>query len=261
MTLKIPSSIGGIDGKTAYEKIMNEKEPEANKNINPVFFSGNFVKSDYVQIPGQNFVIAIAETDFGLNYENANKAVLKRGLYVPYPKEFMTFHNHLINSYKDKKPIFDAGGNSLPDKVKEELYTQLTSNCWTWLNGKFNISGKKNSVDYVVGLDSNDNLLTKTENLEDCLMEDRYIDFTKLTKDGLASINSKASNQNYVKGGNVYFWFPRNECVAGFGAGGSEAFLNCPRGPSYRLDSLGVRTVKALSKGIADLARKLNNTF
>ena len=250
MKLNIPSGIAGIDGKTAYEKIMNEKEPEANKNINPVFFSGNFVKSDYVQIPGQNFVIAIAETDFGLNYENANKAVLKRGLYVPYPKEFMAFYNHLINSYKDKKPIFDAGGNSLPDKVKEELYTQLTSNCWTWLNGKFNISGKKNSVDYVVGLDSNDNLLTKTENLEDCLMEDRYIDFTKLTKDGLASINSKASNQKYVKGENIYFWFPRNERVARFYSGDSGAALNCDGDPSGRVDNRGVRAVRRWAKAL-----------
>lgn len=198
----------------------------------------NIIKSDYVQIPYQHYAIAIGETDFNLDYHETHKAVLKRGLYVPKPKEFMDFHNHIIYCYKNEKPIFDAAGNKISDKVKKDLYKRLTSDCWSWLNGKFKISDAKNSIEYITDLDSNNNLLTRTEDLEDCLMEDCYVDFEILNSQGLPT--RKYSKQNYVKEDNIYFWYPRNGQVARFYAYSGGAILVCDRDPSDRYSSLGV---------------------
>lgn len=219
-----------------------EREEEGNKGgtatTNSDFSSNaNIVKSDYIQIPNQNYVIAIGEADFGLDYENTHKQVLKKGLYVPQINQFMSFHNHIIDCYKNKKEIFDAEGNSISKKTKDDLYKRLTSNCWAWLNGKLSISDK-NSIEYIIGLDSQDNFLTRKEDLEDCLMEDCYVDFTKLNSQGLPTI--KYTRQGYIRGDNIYLWFPRNGAVASFFADSGRADLFCDRYPSYTDSSLGV---------------------
>ena len=140
------SKVNKEKGSNLVEKV------KGNGIINPssIVVPANIVSSDYMQIPGQDFIIAIGETDFNLNYEGANKAVLKRGLAVPTTNQFMTFHNYILDCYKNNKPIFDSTGNNLSDKIKNDLYTQLTSKCWTWLNGKFNISDKKKTIDILM---------------------------------------------------------------------------------------------------------------
>lgn len=219
-----------------------EKKTGETQIVNPssIVVPANIVSSDYIQIPGQDFIIAIGETDFNLNYEGANKAVLKRGLAVPTTNQFMAFHNYIIDCYKNNKSIFDSAGNSLSKKVKDDLYNQLTSNCWSWLNGKFNLSNNKNKIELITGLDFKNNLITKEEPLETCLIKDCYVDFTKLNKNGIPDINSKHSNQNYVKGENIYYWAPVNERVAGFGAGSVRAYLGCCGLPSDTFSALGV---------------------
>lgn len=242
MTIKLPKTWMGKDGKEEYERIVNSKDIE--KPIKQVSFNENIIKSDYIQIPNQNFAIAIAETDFNLNYVEANKSVLNRGLFVPCADEFMIFHNHILDCYKNKKPIFDAAGNPAPESTKKDLYSQLTSKCWIWLNGQFHLSGNKRTIEKIIGLDANNNLLTKEEPLEECLMEDCYIDFRGLNRQGLALNNSRYLGQKYVKGGNIFFYYPRNNSVAGFGADSGRAGLYCSGDPSYGSSGLGVRAVR-----------------
>ena len=250
MTLKIPSSIRGKDSKKAYEKIVNAiPEQEITKldsstNIEPTSFNLDIVKSDYIQIPSQNFVVAIAETNKNLNYEQAHKTTIKQRLMIPSASQFMHFHNYIIDAEKNNIPIFDASGNPINKKVRKDLHNQLTSDCWIWLNGKFNISKNKNSIEYVTGLNSKDELITNTEDLENCLMEDCYVDFLKLTKQGLADTSSKHSKQKFSKSENIYFWHPRNGGVGWFVASSGRAGLYCSRSPSDQNDILGVRAVK-----------------
>ena len=71
-------------------------------------------------------------------------------------------------------------------------------------------------------------------------MKSCYIDFKKLTKQGLALIEHP--NQNVVKGKSIYFYFPRNGMVARFDAGGGGANLECYWDPFLTNFSLGVRT-------------------
>jgi len=248
MPTNIPTTLRGIDGKAAYERIINgiPKERETNLetkvNLEPQQFNLDIVKSDYIQIPNQNYVIAIGETNFNLNYEEAHKKTLEQGLVIPKPIEFMNFHNHIIDSYKNKKTIFDAAGNPISENTKNDLYKKLTSNCWTWLNGEFKISENEKKIEYILGLDKNNNFIKLLEDLEPFLASNGYIDFTKLTKDGLGMLNH--SIQSYEKGENIYFWSPINEGVAWFLAGSDRAYLSADSLPSCRYPGLGVRAAK-----------------
>ena len=218
------------------------RKPKPSPIINPI--SADIIKSDYVQVPNEDFIIAIAETDKGLNYYNANKVVMQRGLFVPDVREFMSFHNHVIDAYKNKKTILGADGNPISDKTKKDLYRQLTEDCWTWLNGKFIIKDSKRALEKIIGLDSKGKLITNEEPLEDCLMSDSYVYFTKLNGQGFPNISSKYSKQDYQKGKNIYFYFPRDGAVAGFGAYSGGADLDCSGYPSSSYGSLGVRAVR-----------------
>ncbi len=247
--MKLPKTFDGSNEeemRKVYERIMSEKNelPKQDPLPNPITIPSNITGSDYVQIPGEKFVIAIGETDKGLDYNRANLAVMKRNLYVPTIKEFMAFHNHIIDSYKNGKTIFDANGNLLSDATREDLYKQLTSDCWTWLNAKFDISRKKKSIEYVTGFDNNDNLVTKKEDLESCLTQDGWVDFSKLSTQGIPT--STSSTQSYNKGEKIYFWHPIDGRVARFGASSGGAGLNCIRYPSDANSDLGVRAVRRL---------------
>ena len=58
------------------------------------------------------------------------------------------------------------------------------------------------------------------------------------SKQGLA--NKPSSKNSYVQGSNLYFWYPRENAVAGFCANSDGALLDCNRDPSFANSSLGV---------------------
>ncbi len=70
-------------------------------------------------------------------------------------------------------------------------------------------------------------------------MNDSYINFS-FNKQGLASKSAKSSKQDYVQGKNIYFWYPRKDNVAGFGADSGRAYLYCDGIPSSTDSALGV---------------------
>jgi hypothetical protein len=225
--------------------IENIEKVEKTENSSLVKNIATITNSDYIQIPGKDFVIAIGESDFNLNYEDAHRAVLKRGLAMPDTREFMDFHNYIMQNYKGEKPIFDASGNPISDKTKNDLCKQLTSKCWTWLNGKFIIQANKKAIEKIIGLDKSNNLIIKEECLENCSMGECYIDFTKLTSQGLPSINTNYNSPSLFSRKQVYFYPPRNGSVVRFSADflGGGADLSCKRNPSYSDGLLGVRTI------------------
>jgi len=241
----------GSDGREELRKFLaesekEESEPEVDEEKEePKEFNTDINKSDYIQIPNQNFLVAIAETNKNLNYEDAHRKTLGKGLVIPTPKQFMIFHNYVIDCYKNKKQIANASGNPIPEKIKDNLYKQLTEDCWTWLNGRFTISDTERKIEYITGIDSNTNqLITKSEDLEECLMKDILIDFNKLNNQGLPKLEAELSGQNFTRGENTYFWSPKNGRVARFDAGSDGTVLGCYGDPSCSYDILGVRAVK-----------------
>jgi hypothetical protein len=221
--------------------------PIAVSNINP---------KDYIQV-GMNGLhgnpVLISKYEVtganGKNYEDTHKFVLNQGLYMPTPQIFMTYFNRVMTAYAGSSKLFDGNGSEIKGSELEDLYLHLTKNhknrygnsgvgTWTWLNAKFvNGIGFRNlDLETVVGL-GNGTLQTKTAPLEQCGWDDEFVNLD-FNSQGLAKTKSKS--QKYNQGSNIYFWFPREGCVARFGADSGRADLSCDRDPSDSYSSLGV---------------------
>jgi len=81
------------------------------------------------------------------------------------------------------------------------------------------------------------------EPLEHYVKENCYVDLASFNKQGMPT--RKSAQQEYKFGENIYFWYPSDGTVAGFGADSDRAGLGCGGGPSFSLESLGVRVARA----------------
>ena len=266
--IKIPREFAGINGKEAYERIMNEvsgeKDNSENKNSeNGVFEfkNSNIVKSDYIQIPGTGKVISKYEIagHNNLNWQDTHFKLHENGLYMPVIPLFSKHFVNVIDSYNSngKRPLFDANANPVSQKETKDIYNHLTKNhiasyekeggnqegAWTWLDAFFREDNGMKILSEHKTIISNGNkalLPGKTEALENCLMEDC---FSELIFNSQGLPTAKFTNQNYIQGKNIKFWFPRNGAVARFDADSGRASLYCHWVPSDRDSSLGVFAV------------------
>jgi hypothetical protein len=228
--------------------------PTINQKIKPVQDISGIVKSDYIKIPGCNFVTAIAETNPSYGYFEAHREVLAKGLSMHTPYEFMKFRNYIVESYYEKSTIFDAAENPIPENVKNDIYRQIMFDSKTWLNAQFTIIKGTlmfkgtNLIENITGFhtDKNSHLSPHTELLDKCLMKNGYIDFYKFTKQGLPSVNSWSNIQAPSSDENIYYKYPRSHKVAVFSATKITAMLDCNH--ELNLEStISVRTKLQLS--------------
>lgn len=82
------------------------------------------------------------------------------------------------------------------------------------------------------------------EKLAGCLMQDRTINLA----DWLKNPTPQGLPKSDVKDGNLLFWFPRLDSVAGFDAYSNRANLYCYGDPAGRNSYLGVRAAKVLAR-------------
>ncbi len=211
-------------------------------NINPreyiqvgmIGLNGNPVAISTYELQGSN----------NKNYEDTHRFLLKQGLYMPTPKIFMTHFKNVIEAKKGKRNLSYADGSQVSFFDVEALYQHLTTNeknifgrkdvgAWTWLNAGFN----KGNLETVVEIGANRELTKLVVPLEAYLKKDCFasLDFNS---QGLA--NSKSSNQNYLPGENVFFYYPRDGAVARFEANSDRADLDCVRYPTNSNPALGV---------------------
>ena len=215
---------------------------------------------DYIQvgmagIHGVQVVISPFELQGynNLNYEKTHFKLLENGLYMPTPRIFMKHFNNLLEAKEGKRKLFYADGTrEVEPELIEEMYKHLTTNfkdvygsgqagAWTWLNAKFVRGNGFNDMDLetITGIEGG-KLKSSRWNLLENLDETCYFDFNRVNSQGLADKGSKDSNQDYVKGQNVYFWKPELNRVAWFYAGSVRAVLGCVGDPSDSSSSLGV---------------------
>ena len=136
-------------------------------------------------------------------------------------------------------------GKVLTPKERENLYSHLTTNhinggAWSWLNARFVAHGKGFQgfgLERVVDVRDDGALVTKTEPLLECVGEDGYVTLD-FNAQGLPTKLSEV--QEYMRGENVRFWFPRMGSVAGFDADSDGADLNCDWDPTFSYSGLGV---------------------
>ena len=78
----------------------------------------------------------------------------------------------------------------------------------------------------------------KSELLEECLMEDDFVDADSFNRQGMPTRKSRKQDIDY--------WYPVDGSVARFGAGADGAGLDCFRGADYSDAALGVLRAKFL---------------
>jgi hypothetical protein len=210
-------------------------------NINP----REYIQLGINGIHGTSAVISAYELQGSnsKNYEDTHRFVLEKGLYMPDPRIFTTYFKNVIEAKKGNRTLNYADGTQVLNSEVEEIFKHLTTNhkavfgsqpgAWTWLNAGFN----NGNIETVTGMDANKGLIKNIVQLEACLNEDCYINLD-FNSQGLAK--SKHQEQSYKQGENIYFYFPRNGAVAGFGASSDRANLSCYGDASDTDPALGV---------------------
>jgi len=232
--MKLPDKYEGFDTEEAYKRYLEEgKKEKINKpkeKTAPLEFKADINPEEFIQT-GKN-LISKYEPDFtkNFNYEDTHVLVLKKGLIIPKPGLFIPHFLNVVNAFNGKNKLYDGNNRELSRNEIEDIYKHLTKDhinggAWSWLNSRFVKGSGFNNLDieYINGLDSNNNLTTIKEPLEDCLMEDCYVDLD-FNKQGLAVKKSK--KQEYEQGKDIKYWHPRENYVARFYADSDGAFLN-----------------------------------
>ena len=191
-----------------------------------------------------------------INWENAiklNQALGNFTLPLILGKEFIK----LLRDGANGKKVYNGKGDQISSSQLGNLYNEIVEvrDPWRaeWYDTKFTSkqtsggflrSGKTEwFVDYPIF--ENGTLKRISESLEQCLRQDKNpgIDIdswlNQATSQGLPHENSAS--------GSLYYWHPRNDKVAGFGAGSGGAGLVCCWGPTFSSASLGVRAVRVKS--------------
>lgn len=252
MAIKIPTHFMGVPvNDETLKKVLDEKTNPSQKaanSINPSFISPkNLVGAKYIQIPGANILIAKEETYKGKNWTDTHYALSDEGLFMPSPKLFVPYFINVRDASQGKVQLYDGNNRPLSTDETEDLWKYLSTNhrngCWTWLDAMFL---KDNSdvwgleTDYRVQvLNGKKELIGKRANLEAHVGEDCFVELD-FNSQGLPTKTAKDSTQKYSQGQNIYFYQPRPNRVARFGAGSRRAYLNCDGNPTDSSSALGV---------------------
>ena len=259
MKYKIPKTFMGRPIEGAMERALAREETPEPENRGPLTTSATINPSEYIQVKGikglhgkdvliSRYEIAGANNK---NYEDSNRFVLEKGLYVPTPLIFMNHVSQVLKAHKENKDILDGNGNPISRDEVEDIYNHFTTNhiatygngtspgAWTWLNSRF-VPGSGYScldIETITGLEADGSFQRKQAPLEICAQDGQYVNF-ELNSQGLPL--GASSTQEYTKGDNFYFYEPEENMVAWFIANSYRADLNCYCGPGGRVDSLGV---------------------
>jgi len=158
-------------------------------------------------------------------------------LYVDFLKE--------VSSGIDGMAVYDGLGNQIPIEKLLALWNEIAEvrspYRGEWLDASFSRNGSGLQIVYHQILPDG-SLKEVTAPLENCLMKDKQpgIDL----HDWLNRANTQGLPPGDVKHGELDYWYPISEKVAGFGADSDEAVLCCFEDPGYSNASLGVRAAK-----------------
>jgi len=204
-------------------------------------------------IHGQPVVISPYELDDFNNktYDDTHVKLIESDLYMPTPKIFRTHFNNVVAAHKGERNLLHADGTQVHQGVVTEMFRHMTQayidiyktgqgGVWTWLNARFVKGDGHNELDLetVVGIGKKKGKFEVDKvKLAPYLISDCFVDLS-FNNQGLSS--SRSPQEKYKKGENIYFYYPRKDCVARFVADSDRANLYCYGNPSDSYASLGV---------------------
>ncbi len=212
----IPKIFGGISIDKAYEDVMASKAPVPE----PAPVTRNARRVDgMIHVPEAGIYFAKQRKHLEKAWGETHSLLAAENLRMPTPEEF----RRVLKYFKDSQ-----------DNELQKLYNEITQvrEPWRaeWLDAYFEKRGKEWHI-----LTGNK---AKAEKLETCLRKDKTpgINFSSWLEDATSQGLPKAN----ISDGDLYYWHPRENTVAGFGAGFGWADLYCDRGHDSGDSGLGV---------------------
>ena len=246
-------------GEQAYQdyldRMKNEKQakPVAKKPQpqTPINVKSNIDNAEsYLILPGRTYgsysypdlLVSIDKFYHNHTWYKAHEALNKEDSFMLTIRQYADFLDLLKNGGVNN------GKSDLVDKdVIDKILTVKSPWRSEWLDAKFSKKGgliKKDQWYITYHNIDNAKISEVTEELEDCLIEDKTpginLDswLSNSTKHGLPDKKTSV--------GDLYYWGPGDNTVAGFSAGSDWAGLYCGRSPDYSDRALGVRRAKIL---------------
>ena len=219
-----------LDGKSKYPNLFvsmhrlgfNREVEKASKRFNLS------LKNTAKEQDGTNYIGDI-------NHEQALNINTKlNGLTLP-PLYFADLLYQLIETIKGKRKTYDGNRKEISSEQLNSFYNEITEVRAPWRGEHLHAEFGKNTITYHKFVDGK--FVEVTEELEDCLMQDRLIDMN----DWLRNPTSQGLPRKKCKEGKLSYWFPREGAVARFFANSDWAGLDCFRDPRDSGAEFGVR--------------------
>ena len=202
--------------------------------------------SDYIMFlkqDGSQFAVTINLEYGGNDWYNQNKLAIKSKRLVSDINEAMIMYREVVDSHMNNRMLYHPDGNEVKNKVREDLYNQLTQNNWQNLNAIFFEKDKDKGIF----------LMKKAIGLDDKgeLIYDSGINVSSPVENGkLVSLNDFDSNgfpkkvsdlDEFNRDNDIKVYNPANQKVVRLSSGSVISYLYCGSYPGSGDASLGVR--------------------
>ena len=254
--MKLPDKVFGIDTKKAYEKLLREKEEPAENDKQKILPAANIENKDYIILPSKKYpnysypdiLVSIDKIHYGKTWHECHEELSKEQSFMLTIRQYVDF----INLLKSGK-AYNVAGKEISQHHLNLILEEILDlkNPWhaEWLDAKFSVKGGiLNKSSKIVYHKINDNKiieLIKEELDPFTLMKDKTPGLS--LDDWLKNANSHGLPTKNTANGDFYYWYPRNDAVAGFIAYADGAYLGCDRNPQDSDSVLGVRRAKIRS--------------
>ncbi len=254
----VPVNPKGLDDVA--EALLNEvPDDDKDKGNKPPAPSTIQNREQYIILPSKthgkysypDMLVAMDLTHLGKNWYDTHKLLAAEENRMLTIRQFVDF----VNLLKTGR-AFNGAGKPVDkrklDTIVDNIMTVRDPVRAEWLDAKFETRGglvgvgSKMHINYNHTVDAAGNIkLGKIEQLEPYLESDKKPGIH--AEQWLRDANSYGLPKPNITNGNLWYWYPRNGNVAGFGADSTWAYLDCNRNPSNTYAWLGVRVAREKS--------------
>jgi len=196
---------------------------------------------DYIYIPSIDLYVAKERTLNGKNWYETHEELHKQGLQMLTIPEFIKFIKYLKRGIRH--PRYQNRKDS--ERILDEILTVRNPLRGEWLDANFQIINEKLYINYNHRTINGELKPLNSEPLKNCLMQNKFYDTKGIDLDHwLKHPTKQGLPQRKTQNGEMGYWYPKENCVAGFIADSGVAGLSCRWGPSSQHSSLGVHAAK-----------------
>jgi len=179
-----------------------------------------------------------------INWEQALKLNLLLGNSTLNPRQFIDFKELLKKGLKGTE-VYDGKGAVIDSKilkmVHDEIFTVRDPFRGEWLDANFEVI---DVIDNIFHINYDHKIANgvlkpqKSEPLENCLMEEKYVDLSSANRQGLPTRKSSIFSRK------IKYYHPQNQSIAKFYAHSDRVVLDARGDPAYPCSPVGVRAAK-----------------